>query len=47
MSALKIPGFSTSLHPFDADLYVVAPSGVDIYRTDSLTRIASHHFPDR
>ena len=30
----------------DADLYVVAPAGVDVYRTDSLTRIASHHFPD-
>lgn len=31
----------------DADLYVVAPAGVDVYRTDSLTRIASHQFPDR
>ena len=30
-----------------ADLYVVAPAGVDVYRTDSLSRIASHHFSDR
>ena len=30
-----------------AELYVVAPAGVDVYRTDSLSRIASHHFSDR
>ncbi|MEO7588584.1 MAG: beta-propeller domain-containing protein [Arachnia sp.] len=31
----------------DTALYVVAPTGVDVYRTDSLTRIASHQFPER
>ncbi|MDO5737124.1 MAG: beta-propeller domain-containing protein [Propionibacteriaceae bacterium] len=30
----------------DADLYVVAPAGVDVYTTDSLTQIASHQFID-
>ncbi len=31
----------------DADLYVVAPAGVDVYRIDSLTPIASLQFPNR
>lgn len=30
----------------DADLYVVAPAGIDVYQTNSLTRIASHRFLD-
>ncbi len=31
----------------DSDVYVVSPAGVDVYRTDSLTRIAAQLFTDR
>ncbi len=31
----------------DADLYVVAPAGIDVYETDSLTQITSHAFSNR